>query len=128
MEEYIKEIDELKQLYVKVCSEKETSLDEKQKLKTLYDEQSAQLEMIKKQYEAVMKGGYLWYTSFLKNQNNLVFNLIEKEELAIAVIGMKKEMSVNEDPLRKQSVSFLKVLISTFILIPIYFLATIYIL
>lgn len=72
MEEYIKEIDELKQLYVKVCSEKETSLDEKQKLKTLYDEQSAQLEMIKKQYEAVMKGGYLWYTSFLKNQNNLV--------------------------------------------------------
>jgi len=56
MEEYVKEIDELKQLYVKVCSEKEHSLNEKEKLGKSYDELSAQFETLDKQYSTVVKG------------------------------------------------------------------------
>lgn len=56
MEEYVKEIDELKQLYVKVCSEKEHSLNEKEKLEKHSDELSSQFETLNKQYEIVMKG------------------------------------------------------------------------
>ncbi|KAE9538187.1 hypothetical protein AGLY_006159 [Aphis glycines] len=82
MEEYIKEIDELKQLYVKVCSEKENSLNEKEKLEKRYDELSSQFETLDKQYGTVVK---------------------EKEELAIELIGIKKEMSVNQDSIQKQS-------------------------
>lgn len=56
MEEYVKEIDELKQLYVKVCSEKEHSLNEKDKLEKHSDELSSQFEILNKQYEILMKG------------------------------------------------------------------------
>lgn len=56
MEEYIKEIDELKQLYVKVCSEKEHSLNEKEKLEKRFDELSAQFETLDKQFGTVVKG------------------------------------------------------------------------
>jgi len=56
MEEYVKEIDELKQLYVKVCSEKEHSLNEKEKLGKSYDELSIQFETLDKQYSTVVKG------------------------------------------------------------------------
>lgn len=56
MEEYIKEIDELKQLYVKVCSEKENSLNEKERLEKRYDELSSQFETLDKQYGTVVKG------------------------------------------------------------------------
>lgn len=57
MEEYIKEIDELKQLYVKVCSEKEHGLNEKEKLRKSFDELSAQFETLDKQYGTVVRGG-----------------------------------------------------------------------
>lgn len=56
MEEYVKEIDELKQLYVKVCSEKEHSLNEKERLEKRLDELSAQFETLNKQYSTVVKG------------------------------------------------------------------------
>lgn len=58
MEEYVKEIDELKQLYVKVCSEKEHSLNEKEKLETHLNELSSQLEILNKQYSIIMKGEF----------------------------------------------------------------------
>lgn len=60
IEEYIKEIDELKQLYVKVCSEKEHSLNEKEKLEKRIDELSTQFETLDKQYGTVVKGMYLF--------------------------------------------------------------------
>lgn len=56
MEEYVKEIDELKQLYVKVCSEKEHSLNEKEKFEKRFDELSSQFEILNKQYDIVVKG------------------------------------------------------------------------
>lgn len=56
IEEYIKEIDELKQLYVSVCSEKEHCLLEKDKLGKRFDELSAQFETLDKQYGSVIKG------------------------------------------------------------------------
>lgn len=59
MEEHVKEIDELKQLYVKVCSEKEQSLNEKEKLEKQFDELSAQFETLDKQYSTVVKGRLL---------------------------------------------------------------------
>lgn len=65
MEEYIKEIDELKQLYVKVCSEKEQSSTEKEKIEKRLDELSAQFETLDKQYGAVVKGRYLHYDILL---------------------------------------------------------------
>ncbi|VVC33896.1 Hypothetical protein CINCED_3A019370 [Cinara cedri] len=81
MDEYVKEIDELKQLYVKVCSEKEHSLNENEKLEKRFDELSAQFETVNKQFTTVLK---------------------EKEELAINIITMKKEISEKQDPLQKQ--------------------------
>jgi len=59
MEEYIKEIDELKQLYVKVCSEKEHSLNEKETLGKNLNELSIQFETLRKQYSTLVKGGLL---------------------------------------------------------------------
>lgn len=59
MEEHVKEIDELKQLYVKVCSEKENSLNEKEKLEKRFDELSNQFETLDKQYGTVVKGNYI---------------------------------------------------------------------
>ncbi|XP_026817802.1 protein PFC0760c-like [Rhopalosiphum maidis] len=82
MEEYIKEIDELKQLYVKVCSEKENNLNEKERLEKRFDELSSQFETLDKQYGTVVK---------------------EKEELAITLIGLKKEISADQDSFQKQS-------------------------
>jgi len=58
MEEYVKEIDELKQLYVKVCSEKEHSLNEKEILEKRFDELSSQFETLDKQYSIIVKGMY----------------------------------------------------------------------
>jgi len=58
MEEYVKEIDELKQLYVKVCSEKEHSLNEKERLEKRFDELSSQFETLDKQYGIIVKGMY----------------------------------------------------------------------
>lgn len=60
MEEHVKEIDELKQLYVKVCSEKEQSLIEKEKLEKRFDELSAQFETLDKQFGTVVKGEILF--------------------------------------------------------------------
>lgn len=60
MEEYVKEIDELKQLYVKVCSEREHTFNEKEKLEKHLNELSTQFETLNKQYGTVMKGGYLY--------------------------------------------------------------------
>ncbi|XP_060862177.1 putative leucine-rich repeat-containing protein DDB_G0290503 isoform X2 [Metopolophium dirhodum] len=82
MEEYVKEIDELKQLYVKVCSEKEHSLNEKERLEKRFDELSSQFETLDKQYGTIVK---------------------EKEELAITLTGIKKEMSADQDSFQKQS-------------------------
>lgn len=59
MEEYVKEIDELKQLYVKVCSEKEHCLNEKEKLEKRFDELSAQFETLDKQFGTIVKGEFL---------------------------------------------------------------------
>lgn len=56
MEEFVKEIDELKQLYIKVCSEKEHSLKEKEKLEKHLSEVSSQFETLDKQYASVVKG------------------------------------------------------------------------
>lgn len=91
MEEYIKEIDELKQLYVKVCSEKEQSLTEKEKLEKRLDELSAQFETLDKQYSTVVKGRYLDHAILLnsikiiwicklcrKRRNGHYFNKYEK--------------------------------------------------
>lgn len=36
----------------------------------------------------------------------MILNYLEKEELAITLIGMKKELSSNQDPLQKELVSF----------------------
>jgi len=58
MEEYVKEIDELKQLYVKVCSEKEHSLNEKERLEKRFGELSSQFEILDKQYGSIVKGMY----------------------------------------------------------------------
>lgn len=58
MEEYVKEIDELKQLYVKVCSEKEHSLNEKERLEKRFCELSSQFETLDKQYGSIVKGMY----------------------------------------------------------------------
>lgn len=58
MEEYVKEIDELKQLYVKVCSEKEHSLNEKERLEKRFDELSSKFETLDKQYGTTVKGMY----------------------------------------------------------------------
>jgi len=58
MDEYIKEIDELKQLYVKVCSEKEHSLNEKEKFEKHLNELSVQFETLDKQYSTAVKGWY----------------------------------------------------------------------
>lgn len=69
MEEYVKEIDELKQLYIKVCSEKEHSLNEKEKLEKHFSELSAQFESLDKQYGIVVKGGYI------NNINNIILIL-----------------------------------------------------
>lgn len=65
MEEYVKEIDELKQLYVKVCSEREHTFNEKEKLEKHLNELSTQFETLNKQYATVMKGGYLYITLLL---------------------------------------------------------------
>lgn len=56
MDEYVKEIDELKQLYVKVCSEKEHSLNEKEELEKHFKELSFQFETVNKQLGIVVKG------------------------------------------------------------------------
>lgn len=56
MEEHVKEIDELKQFYVKICSEKEQTLIEKEKLEIRYNELSAQFETLDKQFGTVVKG------------------------------------------------------------------------
>lgn len=56
IEEYIKEIDELKQLYVSVCSEKEHCLLDKEKIEKRFDELSARFETLDQQYGSVVKG------------------------------------------------------------------------
>lgn len=64
MEEYVKEIDELKQLYVKMCSEKEHSLNEKEKCETRLNELSTQFETLSKQYSTILNGRYLNFIFF----------------------------------------------------------------
>ncbi|XP_050419886.1 putative leucine-rich repeat-containing protein DDB_G0290503 [Adelges cooleyi] len=81
MEEYVKEIDELKQMYVKVCSEKENCLNEKEKIERRLDELNCQFTTLDKQYELVVK---------------------EKEEMAIALIGAKKELNQSQDSSQKR--------------------------
>ncbi|XP_050538610.1 putative leucine-rich repeat-containing protein DDB_G0290503 isoform X2 [Daktulosphaira vitifoliae] len=81
IEEYIKEIDELKQMYVKLCSEKENSLNEKEKMKKNFDVLNSQFQTLDKQYALVIK---------------------EKEELAIELISVKKELNFLQDSSHKQ--------------------------